>query len=122
MKSRLFPVIMAVVAVLVAFSIGFQVVVWRSSQPVDADQALELDQQNDINVLEMQESLTERVADAMTNEQQERMQSPLGLAMFRKCVEWTEFNDNHPSETSRVNEQQACEEFRQFVKSGEVPE
>lgn len=122
MKSRLFPVITAAVALLVAFSIGFLFALWRGGQPVDAEQALELDQRNELNLLEMQEGLTDRVADTMTDEQQERMQSPLGLAMFRKCVEWTDFNDNHPSETSAMNEQQACAEFRQYIETGEIPE
>lgn len=119
---RLFPVMFAAVALLVAFSIGSLVILWRGAQPVDAEQARELDQLNDSNRLEMQENIAARVAGSMTNEQQERMQSPLGLAMFRKCVEWTEFNENHPSETSRANEQEACDEFRHFVESGVVPE
>lgn len=122
MKSRLFPVITAAVALLVAFSIGFLIMLWRDAQPVDADQALELDQLNESNVMQMQEGLSDRVAGTMTSEQQERMQSPLGLAMFRKCVEWTEFNENHPSDASRDNEQRACTEFRRYVESGTVPE
>lgn len=122
MKSRLFPVITAAVALLVAFSIGFLIMLWRDAQPVDADQALELDQLNESNVMQMQEGLSDRVAGTMTSEQQERMQSPLGLAMFRKCVEWSEFNENHPSDASRDNEQRACTEFRRYVESGTVPE
>ena len=122
MKSRLFPVITAAVALLVAFCIGFLILLWRGAQPVDPEQALELDQLNELNLEQMQQSLTDRVAGTMTNEQQDRMQSPLGLAMFRKCVEWTEFNENHPSDTSRENEQQACAEFRRYVESGDVPE
>lgn len=122
MKSRLFPVITAAVALLVAFSIGFLIMLWRDAQPVDADQALELDQLNESNVKQMQEGLSDRVAGTMTSEQQERMQSPLGLAMFRKCVEWAEFNENHPSDASRDNEQRACTEFRRYVESGTVPE
>lgn len=122
MKSRLFPVITAAVALLVAFSIGFLIMLWRDAQPVDADQALELDQLNESNVKQMQEGLSDRVAGTMTSEQQERMQSPLGLAMFRKCVEWSEFNENHPSDASRDNEQRACTEFRRYVESGTVPE
>lgn len=121
-KSRLFPVVAAAVALLVAFSVVVLILLWRGAQPVDAEQALELDRLNEVNLLEMQEGLTDRVAGTMTSEQQERMQSPLGLAMFRKCVEWTDFNDNHPSVTSRENEQQACAEFRRFVESGTTPE
>lgn len=122
MKSRLFPVITAAVALLVAFCIGFLIMLWRGSQPVDAEQAQQLDQLNESNLLQMQEGLTDRVAGTLTSEQQERMQSPLGLAMFRKCVEWTEFNENHPSETSTANEQQACAEFRRYVETGAVPD
>lgn len=122
MKTRLFPVLTAAVALLVAFSIGFLVALWRGSQPVDTDQALELDQLNESNLIKMQEGLTDRVAGTTTSEQQERMESPLGLAMFRKCVEWTDFNENHPSETSAINEREACAEFRRYIETGDTPE
>lgn len=122
MKSRLFPIITAAVALLAAFSIGLLIMLWRGGQPVDAEQALELDRLNESNLMEIQEGLADRVADTMTSEQQDRMQSPLGLALFRKCVEWTDFNENHPSDTSRENEQKACVDFRRFVESGAMPE
>lgn len=121
-NSRLFKVITAAVALLVAFVIGALFMLWRGAQPVDPEQASELDQLHESNLLQMQEGLTDRVASTMTSEQQERMQSPLGLAMFRKCVEWTEFNENHPSDTSSENQRQACAEFRRYVESGDVPD
>lgn len=122
MKSRLFPALTAAVLLLVAVSTGLLLYQWRSGRPVDPVQALELDELNDSNILEMQEGLADRVAGAMTNEQQDRMQSALGLAMFRRCLEWTELNENHPSETSASNEQQACTEFRLYVETGEAPQ
>ena len=122
MKSRLFPVITAAVALLVAFCIGTLYYLSRDNQPVDPEEALALDALNQSNLQQMQEGLADRVAETMTSEQQERLQSPLGLAMFRKCVEWSEFNENHPSETSAANERQACAEFRHYVSTGETPE
>lgn len=110
------------VALLVAFCIGVLIYLSRNNQPVDPEEAQALDALNQSNVLQMQEGLADRVAGSMTSEQQERLESPLGLAMFRKCVEWSEFNENHPSETSAANEQQACAEFRRYVTTGEMPE
>lgn len=121
-KTRLFPIIAVAVTLLGASSIWLLVEVWRNTQPIDSQDAEHLSLQNDLNLQQMQGGLTDRVADSLNSEQQERMQSPLGLAMFRKCVEWTEFNDNHPSETARANEQQACDEFRRYVESGDVPD
>ena len=122
MKSRLFPVITATVALLVAFCIGFLFYLSRNSQPVDPGEAEELGEIHESNLRAMQQGLEDRVAGAMTSAQQERMQSPLGLAMFRKCMEWTEFNDNHPGETAALNERQACTEYRQYVTSGITPD
>lgn len=120
-KTRLFPIIAVAVTLLGGSSIWLLVEVWRNKQPIDSQDAEHLSLQNDLNLQQMQGGLTDRVANSLNSEQQERMQSPLGLAMFRKCVEWTEFNDNHPSEAARANEQQACDEFRRYVDSGDVP-
>lgn len=121
-NSRLFKIMTAAVALLVAFTIGVIFYLWRMGQPVEPEQALELDQLGESNLLEMQQGLSDRVAGAMTSEQQDRMQSPLGLAMFRKCADWADFNENHPSETTLANEERACAEFREFIETGVIPE
>ena len=90
--------------------------------PVDEPEAEALAQRSELNVQQMQEMLDDKIAGAQTGEQQERMESPLGLALFRKCTEWTEFNDNHPSDNARENEERACSEYRDYVETGDTPE
>lgn len=121
MKSRLVLVTITAGLLIAAVAGALLYVDWRSGVPVDPSEALELDELNASTILEMQEGLADRVAGSMTSEQQDRMQSALGLAMFRRCVEWTELNENHPSETSASNEQRACAEFRHYVETGETP-
>ena len=93
----------------------------ESRAPVDADEADAMQLQTDLNTRLMQDSLSDHIAGDTTDGAQERMESPLGLAMFRKCIEWTEFHDNHPSENAERNRDEACGEYRRYVDSGEIP-
>lgn len=95
---------------------------WKGQTPVEPPQAEAMARQADLNTQLMQETLGERIATAPADEQQQRMDAPLGLALFRKCAEWAEFNDNHPSVAARDNEIKACAEYRQYIETGEVPE
>lgn len=123
MKSiRLFPVIAFAVALLGASSLWLMFRVWQSEQQVDESAQEQLSDLATTNQQQMQERLTEQVSGTLSTEQQERMDSPLGLAMFRKCVEWTEFNENHASEATLAHEREACGEYREYVGSGEIPE
>lgn len=121
-NRRLFPVIALAVALLAGLSIWLLIDVWQSHTPVDPQEAEAMNQQRELNTQLMQDALSDKVAGILNNEQQERMNTSLGLALFRKCTEWTEFNDNHPSENARTNEERACEDYRQYVETGVVPE
>ena len=50
------------------------------------------------------------------------MDSPTGQAMFRACLEWTEFHENHPSDDTLSNKEKACGEYRDYVDNGVLPE
>ena len=94
----------------------------QSRVPIDDEAANAMQDQAESNALAMQEQLSDLIADGATDEAQERMDSPLGLAMFRKCLEWTEFHDNHPSPSAQQNRDKSCGEFRRYVESGELPD
>ena len=96
---------------------------WRAYQatPVAPEQMQQLEQLGDLSMQSLNDTLTDRLADATTGAPQERMESQLGLALFRKCSEWTEFNDNHPSENAEQNRVKACNEYREYVDSGTIP-
>lgn len=108
--------------VVAAVGAGLLASHFQGRAPIDEPQAEELALRSDLNVQQMQEMLSDEIAGAQTSEQQERMESPLGLALFRKCAEWTEFNDNHPSDNARGNEERACSEYRDYVETGDAPE
>ena len=120
--KRLFRFIAIGVAVLGIASGWLLYDVWQRAQPVDEEQAASMARQSEQLTLTLQEGLSERVSGTLDNEQQQRMDSQLGLALFRKCVEWSDFSANHPSETARDNEQRACAEYRHYVETGELPE
>lgn len=113
-----------IAAIVVVAAIGVWLIVshLQGRAPVDGPQAEELALRSDLNVQQMQDTLSDDIAGAQTSEQQERMESPLGLALFRKCAEWTEFNDNHPSDHARDNKERACSEYRGYVETGTTPE
>ncbi len=95
---------------------------WWAGTPVAPGQLDELNRQAALNTEIMQDMLSDQVGERTTSEQRDRLESPLGLAMFRKCVEWTEFRENHPSELALSNEERACTEYRRYVETGELPE
>lgn len=117
---RTFPLILA--ALVVVTMLSYAILQWRARSPIDESEAAELALQSARNAELMQRRIAESVDGAQTDEQQRRMTSELGLAMFRKCAEWTEFNDNHPSDHSRENQQRACAEYRRYVEDGTLPE
>jgi hypothetical protein len=89
---------------------------------VDSSEAAAIAQQAELNLENMQQTLSEKIDDRPMNEAQQRMESPTGQAMFRKCAEWTEFYDNHPSDDSRANRDKTCAEYKDFVDNGVEPE
>lgn len=100
----------------------FAVLQWRARSPIDSSEAAALALQSAQNAELMQRGIADSLEGELADEQQQRMTSELGLAMFRKCAEWTEFNDNHPSDHARENEERACGEYRRYVEHGTLPE
>jgi hypothetical protein len=91
-------------------------------QPVsDAEATALAEQAEDITQL-MQNQLAEQLEGQPLNAEQTRLDSPMGQALFRKCLEWTEFHDNHASETTLLNRDDACNEYRGYIATGVEPE
>jgi hypothetical protein len=91
-------------------------------QPVNETEASELAEQSELNTRLMQDNISERLADRPLNAEQERLDSPLGQALMNKCLEWTEFHSNHPSDSTLLNKTAACAEYRDFIATGVEPD
>ncbi|HNP35002.1 MAG TPA: hypothetical protein PKK10_04035 [Woeseiaceae bacterium] len=120
-KTSRLIVASTVVALLLALG-GYALISWRAEQAVTADELSALERQGDLNTQQMQQRLTDTLAGKVGSEAQERLDSPLGQALFRKCVEWTDFHDNHPNELSLEHRNAACSEFRRYVDEGTRPD
>jgi len=91
-------------------------------QPVNDTEASELAEQSELNTRLMQDNISERLAGRPLNAEQERLDTPLGQALMSKCLEWTEFHSNHPSDTTLLNKTAACHEYRDFIATGVEPD
>jgi hypothetical protein len=89
-------------------------------QPVSADEAAVIVEQGELMTQQLQEQLNEQLASQPVNAEQERIDSPRGQALLRKCLEWTEFHDNHPDESSLQHRDTACGNYSAYIESGAV--
>ncbi len=94
---------------------------WRDDQPVSADETEDVVLQGDLNMQRMQETLTDQINSRPPSEAQQRMESETGLALSRRCIQWTELQESVPSDEHRENRDRACEEFRDYVETGALP-
>jgi len=92
------------------------------SQPADDAENAALAEQAESNAQLMQEQLSEQLVDRPINDEQARLDSPMGQALFRQCLEWTEFHENHPGETTLQNRDKACDRYRGYIATGAEPE
>ena len=93
-----------------------------SDELADAAETAELAEQGEQLSLQLQDDLTEQLANGSANENQQRLDSPMGQALLRQCLEWTEFHDNHPSEDTLQNREEACAAYADYVEDGKEPE
>ena len=92
------------------------------SQPVDEAEAAAMAEQIDLNAQLLQEQLSDRLSEQAKGDAQGRLDTPIGQALFRQCLEWTEFHENHTSDMTLENRDNACNEFRHYVETGIEPE
>ncbi len=89
---------------------------------VPEGQLVGLEQRTVSNMEAMQDRLTGDLAIRTDNEVQQRMDSPRGQALFRMCVEWTEFHEKHPDANTARARDDACRKLKNYVDKGDVPE
>jgi hypothetical protein len=91
-------------------------------QPVDESEATHLAERTELISEQLQGQLTERLDLNTTSEEQARLESPLGQAMLRQCLEWTALYETLPDDSNRQNRDLACKNHRAFVMTGQSPE
>lgn len=94
---------------------------WRGERPVTAEETEDVVQQGDLNVQSMQDALTDQIDSLPPSEALQRMESETGLALSRRCTQWTEVEERDPSDENRENRERACAEFRDYVETGALP-
>ena len=109
---------LGVAAILLLAFIGRSVLL---QQPVDDEEASALAEKTAGITHLMQDQLSEQLSGQLLDEEQARLDSPMGQALLRKCLEWTEFHDNHPSEITLLNRDDACNEHRDYIVTGIEP-
>ena len=111
---------LAIVAVLASIAL-VAVLEWRGQQPVTIEETEDVASQGDLNMLDMQQTLTDQINSLPRSAAQERMESETGMALSRLCIQWTELTENHPTDESLENRDEACREYRDYVENGTLP-
>ena len=79
-------------------------------------------EQIELNAQLLQEQLADRLTEQANSNEQGRLDTPIGQVLFHQCLEWTEFHENHASDSTLENRDIACNEFRHYVETGIAPE
>lgn len=120
MKRKTYGIVIATAALL-AVTAWLLDEAWRA-QPVDTAESAALEEQLELNVRAMQDALSERVSERTGSEEQERIDSPRGQALFRRCADWSELFERAPTPANRDGRDSACAVYRQYVLTGEAPD
>ena len=92
------------------------------NRPADEAEAAALAEQSELNSQILQDQISEQLSSGPISEEQERLDSPIGQALMRQCLEWTEFHENHPSDSTLENRDMSCGEYNEYIATGKVPE
>ncbi len=118
-------VLLVATATLAVLTLSYLALTGRlpfSNQPADEEEAAAMAEQIELNAQLLQEQLSDRLTEQANSNEQGRLDTPIGQALFRQCLEWTEFHENHPSDSTLGNRDNACYEFRHYVETGIAPE
>ncbi len=121
MPNRSLFAVFALSAALLAALGGYLLAQWRAGQPVEQSEAEALVDMSQSNIENLQRKLESDIAGRPRSPTEERLSSPLGQALFRKCSEWVEFHGNQPGEEARAYRDEACREYRDYVNDGTLP-
>ncbi len=120
--KKLFYVATGTLAVLLLSYLALSGRLPFSNQPADEEEAAAMAEQIELNAQLLQEQLADRLTEQANSNEQGRLDTPIGQALFRQCLEWTEFYENHPSDSTLENRDSACNEFHYYVETGIAPE
>ena len=109
------------IATIIAAIVLIVVFEWRGERPVTPEETEDVVQQGDLNMQNMQDTLTDRINSLPPSEARQRMESETGLALSHRCTQWTEVEEKDPSDENRENRERACAEFRDYVETGALP-
>ncbi len=110
------------IVTIIAAIVLVVVIEWRGRQAVTPEETEDVAQQGDLNMQSMQDALTDQINALPPSESRQRMESDIGLALSRRCIQWTEVEEKDPSDENRENRERACEEFRNYVDTGTLPD
>ncbi len=110
------------IVTIIAAIVLVVVIEWRDRQPVTPEETEDVAQQGNLNMQNMQDALTDQINALPPSESRQRMESDLGLALSRRCIQWTELADNHPTDENLENRDRACDEYRDYVETGTLPD
>ena len=91
-------------------------------RPADDAEATALAEQSEQNAQLLHDQISEQLASRPISEERERLDAPIGQALMRQCLEWTEFHENHPSDETLQNRDESCSEYNEYIATGEAPE
>jgi hypothetical protein len=120
MQTRTYVIIAGITAVIVV-GVYLLVEAWRE-RPADPEEAALLEEQAELTMRSLQDALSERVGEATVGEEQARIDSPRGQALFRRCADWSDLVERAPTDDSRAERDRACAAYREYVLTGEVPD
>ena len=92
------------------------------NRPADDAEAEALAEQSELNAQLLRDQISEKLENGPISEEQERLDSPIGRALMRQCLEWTEFHENHPSDSTLENRDASCAEYDEYIATGTAPE
>jgi len=119
-KPLLIAVYGLVLLVLAYFAVS-ALLSWMN-QPADDAEVEALAEQSELNAQLLRDQISEQLESGPINEEQERLDSPIGQALMRQCLEWTEFHENHPSDSTLENRDASCAEYDDYIATGNTPE
>jgi hypothetical protein len=102
--------------------IATALLLFRTSPPASDSEMNTLRRLGADATAQMQQRLELELTERTTSGEQQRLDSPLGQALSRRCVEWTTLAENNPSPETTENQARACGELRSWVREGIAPE
>jgi len=120
-KTRLIIAVSGLLVLVIGYFAIVGLLNWIN-RPADEAEAEALAEQSELNAQILQDQLSDQLTNGPISVEQERLDSPMGLALMRQCLEWTEFQENHPSDLTLKNRTASCAGYNEYIATGKVPE